>query len=97
MAEWEASLNAQFRRREPVIARGSEPAAHDRFARERERMVDEQVAARGVTDARVLAAMRRVPRHRFVDEALRDRAYGDHPLPDRRRADDLAALHRRRG
>jgi len=29
----------------------------------------------------VLAAVRRVPRHRFVQEALRDRAYGDHPLP----------------
>ncbi|HEX5529002.1 MAG TPA: protein-L-isoaspartate O-methyltransferase, partial [Methylomirabilota bacterium] len=43
-------------------------------------MVDE-VAGRGVRDARVLAAMRKVPRHRFVDEALRDRAYGDYPLP----------------
>src|SRR5262245_19948372 len=52
-----------------------------RFARERERMVEEQVAARGVTDPRVLSAMRHVPRHLFVDEALRDRAYGDHPLP----------------
>ena len=52
-----------------------------RYARERERMVDEQVVARGVTDPRVLAAMRRVPRHRFVQEALRARAYGDHPLP----------------
>ena len=44
-------------------------------------MVDEQLARRGITDERVLAAMRRVPRHLFVDEALRDRAYGDHPLP----------------
>jgi protein-L-isoaspartate(D-aspartate) O-methyltransferase len=52
-----------------------------RYARERERMVDEQVAARGVTDPRVLAAMRRIPRHRFVQEALQERAYGDHPLP----------------
>jgi protein-L-isoaspartate(D-aspartate) O-methyltransferase len=52
-----------------------------RHARERERMVDEQLAGRGVTDPRVLAAMRRVPRHRFVQEALRARAYGDHPLP----------------
>ena len=41
----------------------------------------QQVAARGVADARVLEAMRRVPRHRFVDEALQDQAYGDHPLP----------------
>ena len=44
-------------------------------------MVEEQLVARGVTDPRVIAAMRRVPRHLFVDEALRDRAYGDHPLP----------------
>jgi protein-L-isoaspartate(D-aspartate) O-methyltransferase len=51
------------------------------FERERTRMVDEQLARRGITDERVLAAMRRVPRHLFVDEALRDRAYGDHALP----------------
>jgi protein-L-isoaspartate(D-aspartate) O-methyltransferase len=52
-----------------------------RTARERERMVEEQLVRRGIGDERVLAAMRRVPRHRFVQEALRDRAYGDHPLP----------------
>lgn len=52
-----------------------------RFARERERMVEEQLVRRGITDARVLEAMRKVPRHLFVEEALRDRAYGDHPLP----------------
>jgi protein-L-isoaspartate(D-aspartate) O-methyltransferase len=52
-----------------------------RYGRERERMVDEQLAVRGVTDPRVLAVLRRIPRHRFVQEALRDRAYGDHPLP----------------
>ena len=63
-----------------MIARGSLPAAHDRTAAARDRMVEE-VAGRGVRDARVLAAMRQVPRHRFVEEALRDRAYGDYPLP----------------
>jgi protein-L-isoaspartate(D-aspartate) O-methyltransferase len=56
-------------------------AEWSRFARERERMVEEQVIARGVTDPRVIEVMRRLPRHVFVDEALRDRAYGDHPLP----------------
>jgi protein-L-isoaspartate(D-aspartate) O-methyltransferase len=50
-------------------------------AAERERMVREQIAARGVTDERVLAAMRRVPRHRFVPEAQRASAYQDRPLP----------------
>jgi protein-L-isoaspartate(D-aspartate) O-methyltransferase len=44
-------------------------------------MVAEQVAGRGVADGRVLDAMRRVPRHRFVEEALQERAYGDYPLP----------------
>ena len=64
-----------------MISRQDAEVSAQRFARERERMVDEQLAARGIADARVLAAMKRVPRHLFVDEALRDRAYGDHPLP----------------
>jgi protein-L-isoaspartate(D-aspartate) O-methyltransferase len=44
-------------------------------------MVREQIAARDVTDPAVLAVMRRVPRHEFVPEALRDLAYADSPLP----------------
>jgi protein-L-isoaspartate(D-aspartate) O-methyltransferase len=64
-----------------MIGRPDAEAGSQRLARDRERMVEEQVGARGVTEPRVLAAMRRVPRHLFVDEALRDRAYGDHPLP----------------
>jgi len=52
-----------------------------RLARERERMVDEQLKRRGITDARVLDAMRRIPRHRFVEEGLAHNAYEDHPLP----------------
>ena len=55
--------------------------ARDLWELTRARMVDEQLVRRGIVDERVLAAMRRVPRHRFVEEALRDRAYGDHPLP----------------
>jgi protein-L-isoaspartate(D-aspartate) O-methyltransferase len=51
------------------------------FERERQRMVDDQLVRRGITDERVLAVMRRVPRHLFVEEAFRERAYGDHPLP----------------
>ena len=51
------------------------------FKRARERMVETQIAARGVHDERVLEAMRKVPRHLFVDEALQDQAYSDHPLP----------------
>jgi protein-L-isoaspartate(D-aspartate) O-methyltransferase len=51
------------------------------YRRARERMVDEQIVPRGVTDRAVVAAMRKVPRHLFVDEGFRERAYGDHPLP----------------
>src|SRR5262249_61814312 len=51
------------------------------FARERERMVVEQLEARGIRDRAVLAAIRNVPRHRFVGPALLGRAYDDTPLP----------------
>ncbi|HSN92832.1 MAG TPA: protein-L-isoaspartate(D-aspartate) O-methyltransferase [Anaeromyxobacteraceae bacterium] len=44
-------------------------------------MVETQIAARGVSDPRVLAAMRKVERHLFVPETLRGEAYGDFPLP----------------
>ena len=47
----------------------------------RDRMVDETIVARGVTDVRVVTAMRKVPRHRFVPPAQRDLAYEDRPLP----------------
>ena len=47
----------------------------------RERMVENQLEARGITDIRVLYAMRKVPRHLFLPEALRSRAYEDCPLP----------------
>jgi protein-L-isoaspartate(D-aspartate) O-methyltransferase len=47
----------------------------------RRRMVEDQVKARGVKDARVIDAMLRVPRHRFVEEALQGRSYQDSPLP----------------
>jgi protein-L-isoaspartate(D-aspartate) O-methyltransferase len=51
------------------------------WTRERTRMVDEQLRARDITDARVLDAMRNVPRHLFIPEPERRQAYGDHPLP----------------
>jgi len=47
----------------------------------RRRMVAAQLAGRNITDGRVLEAMGRVPRHLFVGEAFRDRAYEDYPLP----------------
>jgi protein-L-isoaspartate(D-aspartate) O-methyltransferase len=47
----------------------------------RQRMVDEQIAARGVLDPRVLAAMRTVPRERFMPTDVAAQAYADQPLP----------------
>ena len=61
--------------------RGLTVAAAGGFEKERQTMVEEQLVRRGIHDSGVLAAMRKVPRHRFVDRALWDRAYGDHPLP----------------
>jgi len=55
--------------------------APDPFTVQRLRMVDTQIAARGVTDPLVLQAMRKVPRHLFVERRYWDAAYGDHPLP----------------
>jgi protein-L-isoaspartate(D-aspartate) O-methyltransferase len=46
-----------------------------------DRMVDEQIAARGIHDPRVLAAMRKVPRHLFVPAESQHEAYEDHPIP----------------
>ncbi|WP_442887343.1 protein-L-isoaspartate(D-aspartate) O-methyltransferase [Congregicoccus parvus] len=57
------------------------PAGDDPSARDRRAMVARQIAARGVRDPRVLEAMRRVPRHRFVDPADVAEAYSDGPLP----------------
>jgi protein-L-isoaspartate(D-aspartate) O-methyltransferase len=63
---------------EHATRQGQEPAA---YAEARAAMVDEQIASRGITDRRVLVALRTVPRHRFVppDQALF--AYDDRPLP----------------
>jgi protein-L-isoaspartate(D-aspartate) O-methyltransferase len=51
------------------------------FEDARERMITDQLAARGIRDPRVLEAMRRVPRHAFVPEESRALAYADRALP----------------
>jgi protein-L-isoaspartate(D-aspartate) O-methyltransferase len=51
------------------------------FPKARSKMVEDQIISRGIKDARVIAAMRKVPRHLFVEEALQSQAYSDHPLP----------------
>jgi protein-L-isoaspartate(D-aspartate) O-methyltransferase len=55
--------------------------SQDRFSAQRRRMVDRDLRGRGISDPRVLAAMQAVPRHLFVPENLRSRAYEDYPLP----------------
>ena len=52
-----------------------------KYQRLRNEMVTKQIIARGISDPRVLSAMRSVPRHMFVSEAMMDQAYGDYPLP----------------
>ncbi|HVN97309.1 MAG TPA: protein-L-isoaspartate(D-aspartate) O-methyltransferase [Syntrophorhabdaceae bacterium] len=47
----------------------------------RQYMVETQIVGRGIKDHRVIAAMQKVPRHLFLDEALWPQAYEDHPLP----------------
>jgi protein-L-isoaspartate(D-aspartate) O-methyltransferase len=54
--------------------------AEDAFTEARRRMVNDQIQARGIRDVRVLDALRRVERHRFVPEALQASAYEDRPL-----------------
>jgi len=54
--------------------------SHD-FNLSRERMVKNQLIARGIKDERVLKAMGKIPRHLFIDDALYGEAYNDHPVP----------------
>jgi protein-L-isoaspartate(D-aspartate) O-methyltransferase len=53
----------------------------DRYKKQRARMVETQIRARSISDARVLKVMETTPRHLFVDEGLIDQAYSDNPLP----------------
>lgn len=64
-----------------AVACGEKPAATDPHAAQRQAMVETQIARRGVSDERVMAAMRKVPRHHFVPPDIRHRAHEDNPLP----------------
>jgi len=69
----------------PVALTGAKPPAetteNPRHVEARRRMVEEQLRGRDITDAAVLAAMGRIPRHRFVPKNLQDLAYADMPAP----------------
>jgi protein-L-isoaspartate(D-aspartate) O-methyltransferase len=62
-------------------SRNESPIKANDIPRTRLRMVEEQIVARGIKDQRVIAAMGKVPRHLFVEEALQSQGYSDHPLP----------------
>jgi protein-L-isoaspartate(D-aspartate) O-methyltransferase len=51
------------------------------FPKARLKMVEEQLTSRGIKDSRLIEAMKKIPRHLFVEEALQSQAYTDHPLP----------------
>lgn len=53
----------------------------NRYTRQRQRMVESQIRSRGIKDPKVLRALMDIPRHRFIEEALWEKAYGDYPLP----------------
>ena len=82
---------SNLERPKPTVAPASEttraaastpgPTEPAEFTRARREMVRDQLAARGIEDSRVLAAMAKVPRHEFVRRSDREQAYDDHPLP----------------
>jgi len=64
-----------------LLPRGATSADESAFERDRQQMVERQLKARDITDAAVLRAMARVPRHRFVSPVLASQAYTDRALP----------------
>jgi protein-L-isoaspartate(D-aspartate) O-methyltransferase len=65
----------------PPVATPTADAAPDEWAEARMDMVDKTIVRRGITDERVITAMRVTPRHEFVPPDIRYRAYEDNPLP----------------
>jgi protein-L-isoaspartate(D-aspartate) O-methyltransferase len=53
----------------------------DKYTGTREKMVEDQIEGRGISNQPTLDAMKKVPRHKFVPPNLLDRAYDDGPLP----------------
>jgi len=64
-----------------TVASAASATEFDERKADRHHMVEETLFGRDIEDPRVLAAMRRVPRHAFVPERYRDMAYSDRPLP----------------
>ncbi len=64
-----------------TIIPGKRKRVIDSYSTSRDRMVQEQLLPRGISDKLTISAMGEVPRHLFVEDAMRIRAYGDYPLP----------------
>src|SRR4030042_5252293 len=56
-------------------------SAADPYIQKRQVMVENDIKGRGIKDKKVLEVMGRIPRHLFVDENLKNKAYADYPLP----------------
>ena len=82
LVPWAASCGSETASTRPTTtATTAGDGVDGRFARQRAEMVAAQLAARDITNRRVLEAMGRVPRHRFVLPEWQDQAYDDGPLP----------------
>jgi protein-L-isoaspartate(D-aspartate) O-methyltransferase len=77
---WAALVGAALFVSAMMLPKAMNPAAQDDVRERRLAMVEQQIRARDVDDARVLEAMRAVPRHRFVPADLASSAYEDRPL-----------------
>lgn len=64
-----------------IIAAATHLFAEDPYKLKRQLMVENDIKARGIKDKKVLEVMGEIPRHLFVPEHLRGKAYADHPLP----------------
>ena len=76
-----AEKQAPGKRQRPAAAAATTATTPDPFADDRERLVARSIIPRGISDERVLAAIRKVPRHELVPATVRDRAYEDRALP----------------
>lgn len=70
-----------FKGKNSIANGGNVKLTEEDYARERKKMVEQQIMARGVKDKKVLDAMEKVPRHMFVPEGYRRYSYYDQPLP----------------
>ncbi len=66
---------------EETVGAGWSASMPQEYTKEKSEMLRRDIRGRGISDEKVLRAMEVVPRHLFVPERLRSRAYEDHPLP----------------